>query len=599
MYPVSEEFLAAIAQNARSYYWTGSITTTGGEVFEFTGEDIVKGSGRIVRQCCSNTEIELGGVYASELNITLYSQINRYTLDKAEVRLTFHLLVGDSYEQVPMGVFEVSEANRTVSCLELKAYDYMLRFDKSFPADLTSGKPFDLLTLACDACKVQLAQTQQEIEQLTNGTETFGIYQENDIETWRDLLFYLSQAMACFCTIDRAGKLVLKQYTADPVLNIPNTQRFSSSFSDFITRYTAISSTNSRTQISEYYPLEVDDGLTMNLGINPLLQFGLEDTRARVHNNILQAISVIRYVPFDSSTIGNPALDLGDVVTFSDGQADANQVTALTSIQCQINGPCTLKCVGKNPLLAGAKSKTDKNISGLITSSESNKLAVYNFINAKKLDIGQSQVEIINIEFTSTEKTSALFFAQILFSLEASAQSITGQSSVTIEGTEYPFTVQLEQAGHCELRVLYYLNSEQIASFVPTESYSSGKHLLSLYYPIATVEAKTYNTFQVYLLLAGDGTATVDKAQLRATLIGQGLASGEVDWNGRIEVDETFVPQSLFTISVKPMQEQVETSQQIPVQSGIEQIFERLTIPSLSIRAFSENIEVNQTEGEV
>ena len=33
---------------------------------------------------------------------------------------------------MPMGVFEVGEANRTAHCLELKAYDYMLRFEKSF-----------------------------------------------------------------------------------------------------------------------------------------------------------------------------------------------------------------------------------------------------------------------------------------------------------------------------------------------------------------------------------------------------------------------------------------------------------------------------------
>ena len=32
---------------------------------------------------------------------------------------------------------------------------------------------------------------------------------------------------------------------------------------------------------------------------------------------MLADISVIKYVPFDSETIGNPALDLGDVLRFS------------------------------------------------------------------------------------------------------------------------------------------------------------------------------------------------------------------------------------------------------------------------------------------
>lgn len=47
--------------------------------------------------------------------------------------------------------------------------------------------------------------------------------------------------------------------------------RFTSSFSDFITRYTAVPSTNMKTETAEYYHLDPDGGLTLNLGVNPLL----------------------------------------------------------------------------------------------------------------------------------------------------------------------------------------------------------------------------------------------------------------------------------------------------------------------------------------
>jgi hypothetical protein len=39
----------------------------------------------------------------------------------------------------------------------------------------------------------------------------------------------------------------------------------------------------------------------------------------RKTDSILQSVSAICYVPFDSETIGNPALDVGDVLTFSGG----------------------------------------------------------------------------------------------------------------------------------------------------------------------------------------------------------------------------------------------------------------------------------------
>jgi hypothetical protein len=136
----------------------------------------------------------------------------------------------------------------------------------------SSGYPYDFLNIMCNDCKVSLAQTQAEIEVLPNGTELLGVYPDNDIETWRDFLHYLSQALGCFAFINRDGKLQLVKYGESPVCSVNSTHRYSSSFSDFVTRCTAISSTNRRTNTAEYYALDPDDGLTMNLAVNPLLQ---------------------------------------------------------------------------------------------------------------------------------------------------------------------------------------------------------------------------------------------------------------------------------------------------------------------------------------
>ena len=94
----------------------------------------MKGSGYITAQCCGNSEIELGAVYAAE-----------------------------------MGIFEVSEANRSVHVLELKAYDRMLRFDRAFNGFETIGTAYGMMALCSTACGVELAQTQAEIETLPNG----------------------------------------------------------------------------------------------------------------------------------------------------------------------------------------------------------------------------------------------------------------------------------------------------------------------------------------------------------------------------------------------------------------------------------------------
>ena len=311
MYPVSEAFLSVVQENTRRYYWTGRITTKTGVVHEFSEKEIVKGSGYISAQCCDSNEMELGTVYASEMGITLFLDVDRYTLEDAKVYLFYHLeLENGSWEEVPMGIFEVTEANRKIKCLDIKAYDYMLRFDETFNGFETVGNAYDFMELCSKACRVELAQTREEIEAMPNGAEVLSVYMENDIETYRDMLYYVGQVLGGFFCINRVGKLELRQYGSEPVMEIGSRHRFSSSFSDFITRYTAVSSTNLKTEMAEYYALEPDDGLTMNLGTNPLLQFGVDETRKELCTNILNDLAVINYVPFDSETIGNPALDL-------------------------------------------------------------------------------------------------------------------------------------------------------------------------------------------------------------------------------------------------------------------------------------------------
>lgn len=588
MYPVSEAFLQAVQGNTRKYYWMGKITTAGGVVYPFDQEDIVKGSGYITAQCCGNSEIELGAVYAAEMGISLFLDIDRYTLEDAEVELSYYLRLADgTYETVPMGIFEVSEANRTVHVLELKAYDRMLRFDRVFNGFETIGTAYGMMALCSTACGVELAQSQAEIEALPNGSELLSIYPENDIETYRDVLYFTAQVLGGFFCINREGKLEFRQYGETPVMEILQKHRFSSSFSDFVTRYTAVSSTNLRTQTSEYYALEEDDGLTMNLGVNPLLQFGLEETRAELCRNILTALSAVNYVPFDSDTIGNPALDLGDVLTFSGGQADAQQITCVTSFTVKIGGRQSLKCVGKNPRLSQAKSKNDKNISGLLNQLEAGKIGIHTFTNASEYSIGETDVRIISIEFASKEENHAQFFGQVVVDVAADPAARSANASGTIvipfpsagsgaaegnagmengpSGTELEagdaedgaageettdisvdvsLPVNWTEDGKAVCYVTFELNNAEILLHHPVETWHSGKHILSLYYPIENIVPNITNTFNVYLRME-DGSGSVGIGDCIASISGQAMAAAAA-WDGRIDIEESA---ALFSIN--------------------------------------------------
>ena len=544
MYPVSDKFLQEIDSNSRNYYWTGTITTKSKKTYDFGNEDVVKGSGYITRSCCGSSEIELGSVYAAEMGLSLFSTIDRYTLDGAEVKIFFHLVFSDKTEEIiPMGVFEITEANRHLKTIEIKGYDHMLRFDKKLNLESSSGTPYNFLNVICNTCKVEMAQTQAEIDALTNGKETLGLYADNDIETYRDLLFYVAQVLGCVCQINREGKLELIPYGNDPIRTVEAKHRYDSSFSDFVTRYTAISSTNKIKEESEYYALEQDDGLTMNLGVNPLLQFGLKATRARLLNAILKAVSVVEYVPFDSNTIGNPALDPMDCLVFSGGHADETKVSCITSITYRINGKHVLKCVGKNPKLAEAKSKNDKNISGLLNQVEEKKTVVYDFVNVSPYEIFDTFVEVVDITFVSKETTSAMFLAEVLVDMTADemVENITGNvlSDEDDTGKEKEVYFSINTKTHPILEVMYKINGNEVEDFHPTQICHEGKQMITLFFPLSCVQENCENTFTMWLKVDG-GSGKIGEKQIRATLSGQGLVAGVGEWNGRITITDSF-----------------------------------------------------------
>lgn len=605
MYPVSDKFMDAVQKKTRTFYWTGSITTKTNQTYEFGNDDIVKGSGYINRQCCGNTEIELGTVYAAEMGISLYLDIDRYTLEEAEIRLSFHLVYEDeTEEEVPMGVFYVAEANRCIKTLELKAYDGMLNLDKNFSKGLSSAYPYEFLSLLSKACHIELAQTKEEIEAMPNGTELLGIYQDNDIESWRDFLYYLAQTLGCFAIIDRFGRLNLSAYGNTAVMAVDIRHRFSSSFSDFVTRYTAVSSTNKRTEKAEYYAKSPDDGLTMNLGVNPLLQFGLEETRKRIINAILDVITSVEYVPFDSDTIGNPALDLGDVLRFTGGHADETKQSAITSIYTKINGKQTVKCVGKNPRLAAAKSKNDKNITGLINSIGETKLSIYTFANALALDVGAEKLSIINMEFASGDETNAEFHAQAILQVESNPDTRTLTAETTIDlgtttddnGTTVEnkkvisFPLSWDEDGKTELSVFYVLDGHEVEEFHPKESWLSGKHLLTLYYPIMELTANQLHTFEV-LISMKNGAGHIEAQNIMATITGQGLGVQE-RWDGKITAEETMKKLLLSSMPTHTLQDVVMVHFLSPKKTGLNDHVASISLIGMPMRSMKDTLRL-------
>jgi len=258
---------------------------------------------------------------------------------------------------------------------------------------------------------------------------------------------------------------------------------------------------------------------------------------------------------------------------FSGGHADDSKISCITDIEYKIGGKMTIKCVGKNPRLAAAKSKNEKNITGLLNSVESGKTIIYSFVNVSPFVIGQSLTNVMDIDFTATEETTAAFQCEML--LEVVKPDDEGSASETGEDAELP-----------ELSVVYKINNETIDTFMPTKTCIYGKHIVTLFLPISKVIENSSNTFSMYISIS-TGTVNIGEAQIRATISGQGLAAGLGDWNGRININENigFIEISDVSFLADVFRDRVSVIFPASRKPGISQTIGNIAITELGFKA--------------
>lgn len=505
MYQVSEEYLKQTKRKVQTFRLAGTVNK-----IAFTNHDILSGSFTITNQCSEQNDVKIGSVYIGELKCTFKPDLQVPDWTNAQIIVSEGLLIGGTaWEDVPLGVYTVSEANDTEYGVDITAYDNMARFNRSCTVDITIGTPYELLTLACTTCEVELGLTQADVDALPNGTESLSLYTENDIETWQDFVFWVAQATGTIATMDREGKLVLRSYTQNVVDTLTNHERFTGSkFSKFETRYSGLSCVNMADDTTSYYGSNPDNYLTYNLGSNPFLQYGVDSYKEQIRRAVLTALLQIDYVPFETSCLCGAMYDLGDIIRCTDGIAPG-KLGCVMMYDYTFNGGYKITGFGSDPALATAKSKTDKNLEGLRNNVSTNEILFFNYENtsAIQIDDGESKA-IIDIRFTSSVSIGVLFQAEILLEATATEADVIG----TIE---------------------YTLNDVTIIGYNPTETWKNGKHILSLMYMLM-IEENSINRWMVKLNIAGGSIAI---AQVRAVIYGQGLV-GTIEWDGFITVEE-------------------------------------------------------------
>ena len=542
MFPFNEKYRRAMKRQVHRYAISGTIGNK-----NFTDADFSKLT--ITNRIADDNTVSIGSVYMAELHITFLKSLGiawGNTLGW-EIYIAEGLWIDpiDGFTYVPAGHYFIQEVKNTKEGIEVTAYDAMSKFDKA-PRNLaTKNRTLPaLLEDICEACGVELAST--DFTNFPNSSTVYSLASENDCETYRDILSWIALTMGSYATINKVGNLNLLMYKTiegDPDDFIDEDARADSyAFNDYYTRYTGLYATDTERKATKYFHVTPDDGLTYNIGTNPFIQNVTEQKFAQTCEGILSALQNIDYVPFSIDILPTVVYDLGDIIEFSGG-AGGGRPGCLMLWDYTYNQESHFEGLGDNPNLASAKSKTDKNISGILSQVDAAKEYMYSFSNDDEIVLSQNWKTVLSQRFGTATATWAMFQAEIL----------------------------CDDPDGSVVEVRYLLDNEVISRF-PIETWIEGKHILSLMYPITTDEGNYYN-WAVQLRSDG-GAVEIHTGDAIGVIKGQGLVASDV-WNGYIDVADEYTIMS--TIDDADLLTYTETSvsaaTQIPEASSISDSF--------------------------
>lgn len=471
MYPTSNDYKTKIASRAVMSDWYGTVTPVGGSAITINRDNLDQGQSKLTRQYTSGETLEIGNAFSKQLTIGLRGEYGRYQFYGALIEITFRLYLDPSdltsYFDVPCGSYIVTDAEFQYHSVKLTAYDYMQSFSGKISA-LTDAEPYAALSAICTACGVVLGSTQADIEAMVNGTAELPLSVLETTETYRDVIGYIAAILCGNAVIEYDNKLYIKQYSNSTVRTLTKSDRYSSTYIDYIGRYTTLALTDDEGNEETYTAsgTYTETCLTMSIGTNPLLNE--MDTRADMAQDIIDEISEIVYAPCTISMPQDPSLDIGDALLLEiDDNVSVNII--ITKQDIKLYGQTQIVSAGGNYELTEARTKTEfamQQVPQKIAQTE----------QKLEAEIRQITYDFLKPQVERTDPITAGNDAIVLefyFNLE--------EPTIVKFGTTINFETTRDGQDLVHLHVIYNVDNTELNPDNPLmEYYDDGYHILTL-----------------------------------------------------------------------------------------------------------------------
>ena len=337
MYEVSDKFKQYCKRHQR-FFKEATIT------YEENGTTKTIDSSNIIKLEISATPYVdyqiLGQAPGKKIHINL--QGTDYNLTNKEISVTTTMIYDDNTtETLTLGNYIISsdyESQVKDQC-SFTGYDYMIKFDQKYSGE---GLEYpctlqDVLNDMCDKLDIELYSIA-----ITNGGLQVTGNNFDDSATYRDVLKQLSQASGTFAYIDRLNRLHVDNLskpgqTGGTILQFPlqgTLQLDDSSESNINEELTpsyymkdfkssrlygpvnkvqlTLSNIEDATYIEDSESIRQNGIQTITINDNYFL--GTIEAREYAINNLWTALSGLTYIPFSSTYLGFPYLEMGDLI---------------------------------------------------------------------------------------------------------------------------------------------------------------------------------------------------------------------------------------------------------------------------------------------
>ena len=328
MYKTSDKFNSAVCGDGRTFY--ARISDGTHEVT--SGILSVKQTSRSVPDEC----ITVGGAVSSYVEVEMIPP--SFSLDNTELNVSIGMLIDGEKEWVPLGLFTVQKPKTDSGVVKFTAYDRIQsRMNGMYASELTypcdgkkilaeiskkTGVPVDTSNLP-DGVMIPLraVSTESTTDDSGNKAENTSYTAPFDGYTYREAVAYIAQLYGMFSTMDRAGNLAFRWYTAS------NFSVSASRYYDDLTLAETVFSVEKITCQAGNDTFSAGDGGNVCISLeNPAMTQELLSA-------VQKQVKGLEFLPASVSFLGDPRVDVGDIITVTNPAGEVVKIPVMAITQ--------------------------------------------------------------------------------------------------------------------------------------------------------------------------------------------------------------------------------------------------------------------------